>query len=109
MDDDSVATLGHNTHHRWIPAQRIQPPPSLTQRPNPSMTPTDDASTGSISTLTTRLTTMETQYNQISGAVQDIKAMLAGLAQAHSHSNKDESPTNVPTAGRGPPTTGGGS
>lgn len=107
MDDDSVSTLGNNTHHRWIVNPPSQPHP-LTQRPIPH-TPTDDASTGSISTLTTRLTTMEAQYNQISGAVQDIKTMLAGLAQATNHSNKDEPPTNVPTAGRGPPSTGGGS
>ena len=52
---------------------------------------------------------METQYNNISGAVQDIKAMLAGLAQANYHSNQVESPMNVTTAGRGPSSTGGDS
>ena len=108
MDDDSVSTLGNNTHHRWTPTHHAPPPP-LTQRPNLQLTPNDEASTDSISTLTTRLTTMETQYNQISGAVQDIKTMLAGLAQAQNHSNKDEPPTNVANAGRGNPPTGSSS
>ena len=109
MDEDSVSTLGNNTHQRWSPSIPVQLPLPLTQRPPPPLTPNDDTSTGSISTLTTRLTTMETQYNHISGAVQDIKAMLAGLAQANYHSKQVESPTNVTTAGRGSTSTGGDS
>ena len=108
MDDDSVSTLGNNTQHKWTPSTAIHLPPPLTQRPIFPLTPTDDVSTGSISTLTTRLTTMESQYNQLSGAVMDIKSMLASLAQSH-HSNQVESPTNVPKAGRGHPSAGGDS
>ena len=108
MDDDSVSTLGNNTHHRWSAPPPVLPSP-ITQRPHIPLTPNDDASLGSISTLTTRLTTMESQYIQISGAVQDIKTMLAGLAQANHHSAQDESPTNATTAGRGQPSTGGDS
>lgn len=109
MDDDSVSTLGQTTHQRWVASPPIQLPHPLTQCPHIPSTPNDDTSTGSISTLTTRLTTMETQYNQISGAVQDIKTMLAGLAQSSYHSTKDGPPTNAATAGRGSTTTGGGS
>ena len=70
MDDDSVSTLGHHTHHRWTAPPPHQIPLPLTQRPLPTLSPNDDTSVGSISTLTTRLTTMELQYNQISGAVK---------------------------------------
>ena len=109
MDDDSVSTLGNNTHQRWTPSPAIHLPPPLTQRSSFPLTPPDDASIGSISTLTTRLTTMESQYNQISGAVQDIKSMLAGLAKSTYHSHQAESPADADTAGRGNPSTGGGS
>ena len=108
MDDDSVSTLGYHTHRTWKPSRQTQPPSLLTQRPHIPSTPTDDASTGSVSTLTTRLTTMETQYNQLSGAVQDIKTMLAGLAKATYHSGQDEPPTNV-QASQGSAPTGSGS
>ena len=87
----------------------MQPPPPLTQRPNIPLNPTDDASVGSISTLTTRLTTMEAQYNQISGAVQDIKSMLAGLAQVNHRSPQDEPPSNAAKAGQSQTLAGGGS
>ena len=52
---------------------------------------------------------MESQYNQISGAVQDIKSMLVGLAKSTNHAHQDEPPADVPMAGRGPPSTGNGS
>ena len=101
MDDESVSTLGNQTHHKWNASPLIQLALPLTQRPTLPFTPPEDASLGSISTLTTRLTTMEMQYNQISGAVQDIKTILAGLAQATHHSHKDKPPMNDGTAGRG--------
>ena len=78
MDDDSVLTLGNNTHHRWTAPTSTRLPHPLSQRPTIPLTPTDEAAIGSISTLTTRITTRESQYNQISGAVQDIKTMQAG-------------------------------
>ena len=109
MDDDSVSTLGNNTHHRWNASPPLQLPLPLTQRPQIPPTPNDDMSMGSISTLTTRLTTMESQYQQISGAVQDIKSMLAGLAKSSHHSAQDEPPSNATTAGRSSTATGGGS
>ena len=109
MDDDSVSTLGNANHQRWVTTPPLQVPPSLMQRPSLPSAPLDDASIGSISTLTTRLTTMESQYQQISGAVQDIRTMLAGLAQTSHHSNQDEPPTNATTAGQSSPLAGGGS
>ena len=109
MDDDSVSTLGNNTHHKWTPSPSLHLPHPLTQRPTIPLTPNDEASVGSISTLTTRITTMESQYNQISGAVQDIKSMLVGLAKSTNHAHQDEPPADVPMAGRGPPSTGNGS
>ena len=70
----------------------------------------DDKSTSSISTLTTRLTTMEVQYQQISGDVQDIKNLLAVLARSsNTHSIQDEAPTNDKSAGRNTRSTGEGS
>ena len=109
MDEDSVSTLGNQTHQRWIPTPPPPLPSLLTQRPSPPSVPQDEASLGSISTLTTRLNTMEQQYNQISGAVQDIKLMLVGLAQSNTRSTQDESPMNESFAGRGPTSTGAGS
>ena len=70
----------------------------------------DDRSTDSISTLTTRPTTMEVQYQQISGDVQDIKNLLAVLARSSAqHSVQDETPTNAPNAGRSSTSAGEGS
>ena len=109
MDDDSVSTLGNNTQHKWVTPPTTNPFLPLTQRPPVQSNSPDDVSTSSILTLTTRLTTMETQYSQISGDVQDIKSMLASLATATNHSNRDEPPTNASSAGQGPSLTGGGS
>ena len=109
MDDDSVSTLGNATHTKWTPSPAINVAHPLTQRPPLLSPPNDDASTSSISTLTTRLTTMETQYRHISGDVQDIKTMLVGLAQANNHSTRVGPPTNATTAGRGSPSAGSGS
>ena len=109
MDEDSVSTLGNNVHHKWTPSPSLHLPHPLTQRPSIPLTPHDDLSVGSISTLTTRITTMESQYNQISGAVQDIKTMLAGLAKSTTHSQQVEQPANATRAGRGQSSTGSGS
>ena len=108
LDDDSVSTFGNSTHQRWSPQPR--PPIPITQRPTPQKMQHDENSTSSISTLTTRLTTMEVQYQQITGDVQDIKNLLAVLARSSSqHSEQDEAPTNVNNAGRRSSSTGEGS
>ena len=108
LDDDSVSTIGNTTHQRWIPSTQDHPP--LAQRPTTKQSKADDKSTGSVSTLTTRLTTMEVQYQQISGDVQDIKNMLAVLARSPTqHSVQDEAPTNDKSAGQGSTLTGEGS
>ena len=106
QDDDSVSTIGNSVQQRWLPKTRDSNP--ITQ-PSPLKNKSDDKSTGSISTLTTRLTTMEVQYQQISGDVQDIKNMLAVLAKSSTHSVQDEPPTNGNSAGRRPPSTGASS
>lgn len=109
MDDDSVSTLGQHTQQKWVAATPNQVPPLLTQRPLAPVTPHDDTSLGSISTLTTRITAMETQYQHISGAVQDIKTMLVGLTQVNNRSTKEGQPTNENDAGQGSSLTGNGS
>lgn len=104
-DDDSVSTLGHSTNQRWTP--NLQTPVQPNQAQNVRYQQSDDRSSTSISTLTTRLTTMEGQYKQITGDVQDIKNLLAVVARTSKlHSAQDESPTNEDNAGRGPATTG---
>ena len=108
QDDDSVSTIGNSIQQRWNP--NTQEANHFAQRPSPLRTRTDDKSTSSISTLTTRLTTMEVQYQQISGDVQDIKNLLAVLARSStSHSERDEVPTNGRNAGQSHSLTGEGS
>ena len=108
QDDDSVSTIGNSIHQRWNPNSQHEPP--ITQRQSPQKMRTDERSTGSISTLTTRLTTMEVQYQQISGDVQDIKNLLAVLARSSTtHSVQDEAPTNDANAGRRSSLSGEGS
>ena len=108
QDDDSVSTIGNSIQQRWNPS--TQNTNQFVQRPSPLRTRNDDKSTSSISTLTTRLTTMEVQYQQISGDVQDIKNLLAVLARSStSHSAQDEAPTNGSNAGQSQASTGDGS
>ena len=107
QDEDSVSTFGNSVQQKWNPKPRDTH--QITQ-PSPHKMRNDDKSTSSISTLTTRLTTMEVQYQQISGDVQDIKNLLAVLARSsNQHSVQDEAPTNGKNAGRSPPSTGEGS
>ena len=91
LDNDSVLTIGNSVHQKWTP--HACTPIPLTQRPTPNKMPTDDKSTSSISTLTTRLITaiMEVQYQQITGDVQDIKNLLAVLSRSsNQHLVQDE-------------------
>ena len=107
-DDDSVSTIGQSIHQRWTPNTKDTVP--MTQRQSPTRMRSDEKSSSSISTLTTRLTTMETQYQQISGDVQDIKNLLAVIARTSTnHSNQDEAPTDDTNAGRSAALTGEGS
>ena len=105
LDDDSVSTLGQSIQQKWTPKLKNTTP--ITQRPSTPRVRSDDQSTSSISTLTTRLTTMETQYQQISGDVQDIKNLLAVLARTTTnHSSQDEALPNDKSAGRSQTSTG---
>ena len=67
LDDDSASTIGNSVNQKWTPNTRTPIP--ITQRPTPNKIPTDDKPTSSISTHTTRLMTMEVQYQQITGDV----------------------------------------
>ena len=108
LDDDSVSTIGNSTHQKWSPIPKFPTP--LAQRQSSKKSQADDKSLSSISTLTTRLTTMEGQYQQISGDVQDIKNLLAVLARTNNHhSAQDEEPTDGKYAGRNKLSTGEGS
>ena len=99
-DNDSVSTLGYSTNQRWTPS--LSTPVQLNHKHHDPQQPSDDRSSSSISTLTTRLTAMEGQYKQITGDVQDIKNLLAVLARTSTfHSTQDETPTNADNAGRG--------
>ena len=74
-DEYSVSTLGNNTSKKWTPANHPSLPSSHNSIPNtiaPSPKPSatsDDRSIGSISTIHTRLNSIEGQYHQLSGAV----------------------------------------
>ena len=103
-DDDSVSTLGNHTTKKWSPNK----PPSLN---SPSLTipttishsdnppPSDDRSTGSVSTLNTRITSMEGQFQQLSGTMEHIKQMLTLIASTRA--TQDEDPRPLYPVGRG--------
>jgi hypothetical protein len=107
-DEDSVSTIGNSIHQRWNPTTKEVTP--QTPKYSSLKTRNDDKSTSTVSTLTTRLTTMEVQYQQISGDVQDIKNLLAVLAKSSTqHSAQDEAPTNANNAGQSSSLAGEGS
>ena len=107
-DEDSASTIGNSIHQRWNP--NIKEVTPQTPKYSSLKTRNDDKSTSTVSTLTTRLTTMEVQYQQISGDVQDIKNLLAVLAKSSTqHSTQDEVPTNAKNVGQSSTLAGEGS
>ena len=85
-DDDSVSTLGNATARKWRGATSPSPlkspfpvPHSITHSAKPTST-ADDRSTGSVSTLNTRINSIEGQFQELSGTMEHIKNMLTILA-----------------------------
>ena len=102
-DDDSVSTLGNNTSRKWSP--NIAPPhPSPSAIPNTisrneQTTATDDRSNGSISTLNTRINSIEGQFQELSGTMEHIKNMLNMLT--NSSTKQDGDPRYSTSASQG--------
>ena len=84
-DDDSVSTLGNQLTKKWSPGFV---PPSSPSRPQVPQTIvhsekqaySDDKSTSTISTLNTRINSIEGQFQQLSGTMEHIKDMLSLIA-----------------------------
>ena len=103
-DDDSVSTLGHYTTKRWSPSKSSpQKSPSFTipSTISPSGNPptSDDRSMGSVSTLNSRITSMEGQFQQLSGTMEHIKQMLTLIATPTA--TQDGDPRQSADAGQG--------
>ena len=103
-DDDSVSTLGQYTAKKWSPATpktKLQPPfpvpNTITHSLNPP--PNDDRSVGSISTLNTRINSIEGQFQELTGTMEHIKNMLNLLT--NTKTTPDEDPRSLDKAGRG--------
>ena len=102
-DDDSVSTLGHNTTRKWSP-HTPSPQPSPFSIPKTisrtEKTPTtDDHSIGSVSTLNTRINSIEGQFQELSGTMEHIKNMLNMLT--NSNTNQDGDPRSSTSASQG--------
>ena len=103
-DEDSVSTLGNHTAKKWSPRQYLSPSPSKPTVPNSITnfdlpTSNDDRSTSSVSTLNTRITAMEGQFQQLSGTMEHIKDMLNLIANPRQQ--KDGDPKSAGSAGQG--------
>ena len=82
-DDDSVSTLGNYTTRKWTKVNTPSPirtPGSIPNAISHSDKPSDDNSVGSISTLNTRINSIEGQFHELSGTMEQIKNMLNILA-----------------------------
>ena len=104
-DEDSVSTLGNHTTKKWTAAyptstsnQQYVIPNTIAPSPKPS-SHSDDRSQGSISTLNTRLNSIEGQYQELSGTMEHIKQMLDILANPKTP--RDEDPKSPATASQG--------
>ena len=104
-DEDSVSTLGNTTTKKWTTSQFTTPPRPNSSIPNtiaPSGKPSlnsDDRSLGSISTIHTRLNSIESQYQDLSGTMDHIKQMLNILANPKT--TRDEDPKSSASASQG--------
>ena len=109
-DEDSVSTLGNNTARKWSGAPSPSPlkspfpvPHSITHSTQPPP-PSDDRSLGSVSTLNTRINSIEGQFQELSGTMEHIKNMLQIIANPQS--TQVEEPRTLDRAGRGDSTGG---
>ena len=104
-DDDSVSTLGNHTARKWtsVPSpSSLRSPPSI---PNtishtdklPSVS--DERSLGSVSTLNTRVSSIEGHMQELTGTMEHIKNMLAILANPKA--TQDGDPRPLKDAGQG--------
>ena len=104
-DEDSVSTLGNYTTRKWTSPSTpspINPPPHIPQTiahlEKPAAT-SDDRSQGSVSTLNTRINSIEGQFQELSGTMEHIKNMLNLLANPKT--TQEEDPKSLASAGQG--------
>ena len=105
-DEDSVSTLGNHTTRKWSTSfspSPIRPPLTITNQP-PTNTdkpppPLDDRSMGSVSTLNTRVNSIEGHMHDLSSTMEHIKNMLSLLTNPKT--TQDEDPRFSDTAGQG--------
>ena len=104
-DEDSMSILGNNTARKWANSHNPSPSqPSVTIPQSISQSKqtaphSDDRSTGSVSTLHTRLTSIEGQYQELSGTMEQIKHMLNLIANPRT--TQDGDPRSLDSAGQG--------
>ena len=104
-DDDSVSTLGNHTTRKWSAGPSpspLRPPTTIpnsiptTEKPQSS---SDDRSLGSISTLNTRVNSIEGHMQELTGTMEHIKQMLTLIANPKA--NQDGDPRSLVNAGQG--------
>ena len=105
-DEDSVSTLGQHPTRKWSAGQSPSPlrppltitntlPPRRAQPPSPS----DERSIESVSTLNTRVNSIEGHMQDFSGTMEHIKNMLSLLTNPKT--TQDGDPRFSDTAGQG--------
>ena len=104
-DEDSVSTLGNHTARKWSVGPSPSPMRSPTSIPNtithtghPSSS-ADDRSLGSVSTLNTRVNSIEGHMQELTGTMEHIKQMLTILANPKT--TQDGDPRSLESAGQG--------
>ena len=104
-DDDSVSTLGNHTTRKWSAGQSPSPsrPPITITNTVPTVakpqSSSDDRSLGSVSTLNTRVNSIEGHMHELTGTMEHIKQMLTLLANPKA--NQDGDPRPLENAGQG--------
>ena len=94
-DNDSVSTLGQYTTRKWKtnptnpPANPPTSIPNTISHSNQPPTHSDDRSIGSISTLHTRINSIEGHYQELSGTMEHIKNMLNLIANPKTTQGED--------------------
>ena len=104
-DDDSVSTLGNHTTRKWSPGKSPSPLRSPITVTNISHSTeklqhiSDDRSLGSVSTLNTRVNSIEGHMQELTGTMEHIKHMLTLLANPKAAQDGDPRPLD--NAGQG--------
>ena len=105
-DEDSVSTLGNHTARKWSTGHTpspLRPPLTINNTPPVNVdkppSPSDDRSLGSVSTLNTRVNSIEGHIQDLSGTMEHIKNMLSLLT--NSKTTQDEDPRISASAGQG--------